>query len=145
MKIASFITLAAAGVVLASCGSHEADAPAAVGGTMSSLEPIDAVPLPLDENPMPRATYVAQVASPADKPVTAEKTAAVAATEPATTATTTVAAVAPAAPAETRPPRIVVAPRPVTTVAPPAPAPAPAPAPQPRATSNEPERPVLNF
>jgi len=133
MKTPSFIAtglaLSLAALALTACGSPTAEAPAA-GGAMSSLEPIDAVPLPLDENPMAPI----QVAAPAPKSDDADEDsksdAADAPAEPIEVASP--AETKPAA--EARPAKIVAEPRPSREPATPPPA-------QPA----EPGKPVLTF
>ncbi|CAN5148261.1 hypothetical protein BH09PSE1_BH09PSE1_19680 [soil metagenome] len=130
MKTPSFVAVGLAVLALAACGSPDAQAPAAGESAMSALEPIDAVPLPLDDNPLSPPP----VATPAKK--ADEKTDA---TDPAaeTPEATEAAAATAAADPTVKPPRIVVAPREPASPASPKPTPTPAP--------TEPEKPVLNF
>lgn len=130
---AQLAVLGLAAIALAACGSPDAQTPASGGAPMSSLEPIDAVPLPLDDNPM-APVRVSQPIAKTDKK--AEDSEAVVAETPLDPTATPVASIEPAAP-----PRIVVAPRPATAPAAPKPVSRPSPAPDPA----EPERPVLNF
>ncbi|CAN5378578.1 hypothetical protein BH10PSE1_BH10PSE1_11440 [soil metagenome] len=137
MKTPSFIVAGLAVFALSACGSPDAQAPAAGGTAMSSLEPIDAVPLPLDDNPLspPPVVEPEKKSDKAEDPAKADDA----------TATATEAAAATGAETDVKPPRIVVAPRAPLAVASPKPASTPAPTPAPRVAPAEPERPVLNF
>ena len=123
--------LAFAALVLVGCG-QQASVPGAPGQTAeSSLEPIDAVPLPLDDNPLTPPPVIQQPRAEAKsdhKPEaeTAEASAPTTAPDPETTGTTT------AEPA----PRPRVAPAPTL---------APREASPPPPEKSEPEKPVLNF
>lgn len=134
MKTPPFIAAAFVLAALAACGSPDAQAPTAVGGE-SSLEPIDAVPLPLDDNPLVHPPVAAPAPKAAAKTETPADAATEAPTDPATAPAATPAADADAA----KPPRVVVRPR--EPVAAPTPAPASPPAP----ARGEPEKPVLTF
>ena len=128
---ASVLVLAALGLV--ACG-QQASVPGAPGQTAeSSLEPIDAVPLPLDDNPLtpPPATEPAPRAeAKTDDKAEAETESAAA---PITVASPEKASTTAATAAEPAPrPRV-------------APAPAPREASPPPPEKSEPEKPVLNF
>lgn len=130
MKTPSFVAAGLSVIALAACGSPDAQAPAAGGAALSSLEPIDAVPLPLDDSsPLDTPPVAAPTAKPAEK-ADADKADAgdVAAKPEDTTAVVET---------DARPPRVVITPR--------APAASPTVKPTPEPTHAEPERPVLNF
>lgn len=126
-----------AALTVAACGDHGA-APGVGGATgMASEEPIDAVPLPLDDNPLSPPPVVVPVAAPV-KTADAE---APTVTDPAASTTEPAAAPVVTLEAPAKPPKVVVAPREPSR---PAERPGDRPAP-PAAQDREPEKPVLNF
>ena len=125
--------LALAALVLVSCG-QQASVPGAPGQTAeSSLEPIDAVPLPLDANPLtppPAAEPAPRAEAKTDEKPDAETAAAappITVAVPEKASTTAATAAEPAVRARV------------------APAPAPREATPPPPEKTEPEKPVLNF
>ncbi|MDB5420822.1 MAG: hypothetical protein JWR59_769 [Brevundimonas sp.] len=130
---------ALAALAVSACGDRTTVPGAAGGSGLASEEPIDAVPLPLDDNPLSPPPVVADVTTaPTKAPATTE----VAVVDPAVALVDPPTATADVA---TKPTRVVTAPRePSRPIERPAERPTPAPAPA-SAPDKEPEKPVLTF
>ena len=127
-------------LTLSGCGDRTAASGGSGGTRLASEEPIDAVPLPLDETPVPPPPVEAKVVAVAAAEPKPEDAAVVALSE------TTPAAIGPEA--ATQPPKAIVVPTrdPARTLTRPAPTPAPTAPPAPaQAPEKSSDRPVLTF
>lgn len=146
MTVRTPIVIAAAAAVLglSACGERGAGG-GAPGATAASFEePVDAVPLPLDENPLTPPPVAEPVVAAEKKTDEAESQvdpaeAPILVTPPQAAAPNATPPQGPAATARPAPPRETSRPTPTPA---PQPAPQPVPSPEPR---SEGERPVLNF